>query len=81
MQLGQADERPRHGGEMLPRFHRRLDGEAGTQLRQQRIVGEAIFTGMRCTILVKLPVAFSGGSSANWAPVPGEKLSTLPRNS
>ena len=29
------------GREMLPRFHGRFDGEAGTQLRQQRIVGEA----------------------------------------
>lgn len=31
-------------------------------------------TGTRCTIFVKLPVAFSGGKSANCAPVPGEKL-------
>ena len=28
----------------------------------------AIFTGMRCTILVKFPVALSGGSSANSSP-------------
>ena len=33
-------------------------------------------TGTRWTILVKLPVAFSGGSRANCAPVPGAKLST-----
>ena len=33
-------------------------------------------TGTRCTILMKLPVAFSGGNNANCAPVPGAKLST-----
>ncbi len=38
-------------------------------------------TGTRCTTLVKLPVAFSGGSRANCAPVPGEKLSIRPPNS
>ena len=38
-----------------------------------------IRTGTRCTTLVKLPVAFSGGSSANCAPVRGYKLSTGPR--
>ena len=35
-------------------------------------------TGTRCTTLVKLPVAFSGGRSENWAPVAGLVLSTLP---
>jgi hypothetical protein len=30
----------------------------------------AIFTGMRCTTLTKLPVAFSGGSKAKFDPVP-----------
>src|ERR1700728_4523018 len=35
-------------------------------------------TGRRCTILVKLPVALSGGSSENTAPEAGEKLSTTP---
>jgi len=35
-------------------------------------------TGTRCTILVKLPVAFSGGSTLNWAPVAGAKLATCP---
>ena len=37
----------------------------------------AIFTGMRCTILVKLPVALSGGSSANSWPLAGAMLSTM----
>src|SRR6185369_11638795 len=37
-----------------------------------------IFTGMRCTILVKLPVALSGGSSANSRPLAGDRLSTWP---
>src|SRR6516164_121504 len=37
-----------------------------------------IFTGMRCTTLVKLPVALSGGNSANWAPDAGDQLSTCP---
>ena len=35
-------------------------------------------TGSRCTILVKLPVALSGGSSENTEPEAGEKLSTVP---
>src|SRR6185312_6599043 len=37
-----------------------------------------ILTGTRCTILVKFPVAFSGGRSANCAPLPGARLSTVP---
>src|SRR6185437_3285452 len=37
-----------------------------------------IRTGTRWTILVKLPVAFSGGSRANSEPVPGARLSTVP---
>ena len=35
-------------------------------------------TGTRCTTLVKLPVAFSGGSRLNSAPVAGARLSTRP---
>src|SRR5689334_4739642 len=38
----------------------------------------AILTGTRCTTLVKFPVALSGGSSANLAPVAPLTLSTLP---
>ena len=38
----------------------------------------AIFTGMRCTTLVKLPVALSGGSSENSSPLAGDRLSTWP---
>ena len=41
---------------------------AGTRMR----------TGTRCTILVKLPVALSGGSSENTEPDAGETLSTRP---
>ena len=37
-------------------------------------------TGTRCTILVKLPVAFSGGSTLNCAPVAGARLATWPWN-
>ena len=37
-----------------------------------------IFTGTRWTTLVKLPVAFSGGSRLNSAPVAGARLATLP---
>ena len=40
-----------------------------------------IFTGTRCTTLVKLPVALSGGSSAKVLPVPGDQLSTWPVSS
>ena len=35
-------------------------------------------TGTRCTTLVKLPVAFSGGSSENTDPEAGAKLTTWP---
>jgi hypothetical protein len=38
----------------------------------------AIRTGTRCTILVKLPVAFSGGSRLNTAPEAAAMLSTVP---
>src|SRR5262249_22648865 len=41
----------------------------------------AILTGMRWTILVKLPVALSGGSSANSRPLAGDRLSTCPVSS
>src|SRR5262249_59598199 len=37
-----------------------------------------IFTGIRCAILVKLPLALSGGRRLNSAPVPGEMVSTRP---
>ena len=43
------------------------------------LVSSATRTGTRCTILVKLPVAFSGGMTLKIAPVPGERLSTWPR--
>ena len=35
-----------------------------------------ILTGMRCAILVKLPVALSGGSRLNCDPLAGEIVST-----
>ena len=38
----------------------------------------AIRTGTRCTILVKLPVAFSGGSTLNCAPVAGAACAYTP---
>ncbi len=37
-----------------------------------------IFTATRCTTLVKLPVALSGGSRAYCAPEPGAKAWTWP---
>ena len=37
-------------------------------------------TGTRCTILVKLPVAFSGRQTLNTAPVAGARLATWPWN-
>src|SRR5690606_37194303 len=40
--------------------------------------GMRILTGTRCTILVKFPVAFSGGNRANLAPVAGARLSMIP---
>src|SRR5882757_2345976 len=38
-----------------------------------------IFTGMRWTILVKFPVALSGGSKLNSSPLAGARLATQPR--
>jgi hypothetical protein len=38
----------------------------------------AIFTGMRCMTLTKLPVALSGGRRVNCGPLAGEKLSMCP---
>ena len=46
----------------------------------RRWSSSTIFTGTRCTILVKLPVALSGGSSANSSPLAGDRLSTWPRS-
>ena len=46
--------------------------------RARRRGRSTIFTGMRWTILVKLPVALSGGSSANSWPLAGAMLSTTP---
>src|SRR5262249_52471172 len=40
--------------------------------------GTEMRTGSRCTILVKLPVALSGGSSENTEPEAGATLTTLP---
>src|SRR5262245_51757808 len=40
--------------------------------------GTAILTATRCTILVKLPVALSGGSNENTEPEAGAKLTTVP---
>jgi hypothetical protein len=39
--------------------------------------GTSMRTGTRCTILVKLPVALSGGSSKNTEPEAGATLTTL----
>jgi len=39
----------------------------------------SIRTGSRCTTLIQLPVAFCAGSSANDAPVPALKPTTVPR--
>ena len=47
-------------------------------IRATAFWSRTIFTGTRCTTLVKLPVALSGGSSANVLPVPGDQLSTWP---
>src|ERR1700759_670598 len=39
-----------------------------------------ILTGIRCTTLVKLPVALSGARSAKMLPAPGDQLSTWPES-
>ena len=40
--------------------------------------GRRMRTASRCTILVKLPVALSGGSSENTEPEAGDTLATVP---
>ena len=50
----------------------RLSGKGGNRVT---------FTGMRCTTLTQLPVAFSGGSSEKAEPVPAMMESTRPLNS
>src|SRR6185437_11549517 len=49
-----------------------------TRVPSEGLGSSAILTGTRCTTLVKLPVALSGGSSAKVLPVPGDQLSTWP---
>ena len=41
------------------------------------VSSSAIRTATRCTILVKLPVAFSGGMTLKTAPVAGARLNSL----
>ena len=49
-----------------------------TNVPSAESASSTIFTGTRCTTLVKLPVALSGGSSANSWPLAGARLSTWP---
>jgi hypothetical protein len=51
-------------------FHRRRQARAQHALHLLRHV-ERTRTGTRCTIFVKLPVAFSAGSTLKVAPVAG----------
>ena len=46
--------------------------------RPRRSAGTSMRTGTRCTILVKLPVALSGGSRENTEPEAGATLTTCP---
>ncbi len=60
-----------------------VDGRNGRHPRAQHGFplsppSRMIFTGMRCTTLVKLPVALSGGSKANSCPLAGASKSTRP---
>src|SRR5271170_8231759 len=48
--------------------------------RSATSAGTWMRTGRRWMILVKLPVALSGGSSVNTEPDAGEKLDTTPSN-
>ena len=54
---------------------------AGAQLRGAGHRRIAMRTGMRCTTLTQLPVAFWGGSTENSAPVAWLMLATVPRQS
>ena len=57
------------GSTDMPGRSRPISGSFGSMV---------ILTGTRCTILVKLPVALSGGSSANSWPLAGAMLFTTP---
>ena len=57
--------------------HHRHAGPQQT-LRRSPPAGRWMRTARRCTILVKLPVALSGGSSENTEPEAGETLATVP---
>ena len=63
------------------RWSARPTCRAAARPRARSSASSTIFTGMRCTTLVKLPVALSGGSRANSWPLAGAMLSTWPWNS
>ena len=48
------------------------------RLEMSPLSSMAMRTGMRCTTLTQLPVAFWAGSTENTEPVPGAMLSTVP---
>ena len=50
----------------------------GWSLAARLTSSSTIFTGMRCTTLVKFPVALSGGSNANCDPLAGAISIILP---
>ena len=63
------------------RFDSGEDRHSGHQPFQQWLVlVELDPDGVRCTTLVKLPVALSGGNNANCEPVAGAIRSTRPRS-
>ena len=51
---------------------------SGSGRSGSRPLSMTILTGTRCTILTKLPVAFSGGKAVNFEPEPSWMLSTWP---
>ena len=59
------------------RYEPQLLGEYLSALANSAWVN-AIFTGTRCTTLIQLPVAFSGGSKEKLLPVPAEKPTISP---
>ena len=75
--LGARPSADRLGRRRGAGVHLDHDRQAGAQQALLQHSGStAMRTGTRCTILVKLPVAFSGGSRLNTAPEAGAMLST-----
>src|SRR5262249_43941124 len=80
-QRGPDDGDPAPDGDGVGQLGSLISTMASTDMPGRRrpasgLSSSTILTGTRCTILTKLPVALSAGSSENSSPLAGDKLST-----